>query len=126
MLEQPVPEGHPVEKMHSEAVCELSPWEGLTLEQFKEDCLPWVGPHTGAGEECEELSPEPEGVTETTCDELNAAPIPCPPAPLGRRRQGKLGVKLSLGRREEWGECVLRFSFHFSLPFSDFIGNKLN
>jgi len=29
-------------------------WEGLTLEKFMEDCLPCKGPHTGAGEECEE------------------------------------------------------------------------
>ena len=42
-----------------------SPWEGLTLEKFMEDCLSWEGSHTGAGEECEE-----EGLTETTCDEL--------------------------------------------------------
>ncbi|GAB0182549.1 hypothetical protein GRJ2_000720200 [Grus japonensis] len=31
--------------------------EGLTLEKFMEDCLLWEGPHTGAGEECEESSP---------------------------------------------------------------------
>ena len=31
-----------------------SPREGPTLEKFVEDSLPWVGPHAGAGEECEE------------------------------------------------------------------------
>jgi len=30
-----------------------SPWEGLMLEKSTEDCLLWVGPHAGAGEECE-------------------------------------------------------------------------
>jgi len=34
-----------------------SPWEGLTLEKFVENCLPCKGPHTGAGEDCEESSP---------------------------------------------------------------------
>ncbi|KAK4832494.1 hypothetical protein QYF61_023541 [Mycteria americana] len=41
-------------------------WEGLTLEKFMENCLSWKGPHTGAGEECEESSPEEEGAAETT------------------------------------------------------------
>ncbi|GAB0177897.1 EH domain-containing protein 4 [Grus japonensis] len=33
-----------------------SPWEGFMLK-LVEDCLLWEGPHTGAGEECEESSP---------------------------------------------------------------------
>jgi len=53
-------------------------------------------------EECEE-----EGAAET-CDELTATPIPHPPALLGWRRQRKLGVKVSLGRREGWGEGVFK------------------
>jgi len=57
-----------------------------------EDCLPWVGPHAGAGAECEE-----EGAAETMCDELTTTPIPRPPAPLGWRRWRKSGVKLSTG-----------------------------
>ena len=32
-------------------------WEGLTLEKLVEDCLPWEGPHAGAGAECEESFP---------------------------------------------------------------------
>ena len=35
-------------------------------------------------------------------------------------------MKLSLGRREEWGEPVLRFNFLFSLSYSDLIGDKFN
>lgn len=42
-----------------------------------EDCLVWVGPHTGAGKECEESSPEEEGA-EATYDELTTAPICLP------------------------------------------------
>jgi len=59
-----------------------SPWEGLTLEQFMEDCLPWEGPHKGVVAECEE-----EGAAETTCDKLTATPTPCPPVPLTGRRE---------------------------------------
>jgi len=56
-----------------------SPRKGLMLKKFMEDYLPWEGSHAGAGEECEESSPEEEGVAETTCDELSARPIPHPP-----------------------------------------------
>ncbi|KAK4817118.1 hypothetical protein QYF61_027981 [Mycteria americana] len=49
---------------------DCSLWRGPMLEKFVEDCLPWVGPHAGAGEECEESSPEEEGAAERTCDEL--------------------------------------------------------
>ena len=41
-------------------------WEGPTLE----DCLPWEGPHTGAGEECEK-----EGAAERMCNELIMTPV---------------------------------------------------
>ncbi|GAB0207963.1 hypothetical protein GRJ2_003262000 [Grus japonensis] len=58
-----------------------SPWEGPMLEKFVEDCLLWVGPHTGAREECEE-----EVLAEPTWDELTTTPILHPPVPLGRRR----------------------------------------
>ena len=61
--------------------------------------------------------PEEEGAAETTCDELTTTPIPNPPAPLGvGRRQRKSGVKLNLGRREGWGEGVLRFGFISHYP----------
>jgi len=46
-----------------------------------ENCLPWLGAHAGAGEECCE-----EGAAERTCDELTVATIPCPPAPLRAKR----------------------------------------
>jgi len=51
------------------------------LERFVENCLPWEGPYTGAGEECEE-----EGAAETKCDELTITPIPHPPVRLEGRR----------------------------------------
>jgi len=43
------------------------------------------------------------------CDELIATPVPRPPVPLRGRRERKLAVKLSAGRREGWGEDVLKF-----------------
>jgi len=43
------------------------------LEQFVENCLPWEGPHAGAGAEGEE-----SGVAETMCDELTTVPTPHP------------------------------------------------
>jgi len=58
-----------------------SPWEGLTMEKFMEDCLLWEGPHAGAREEREEKE-----VAETMCDELTIAPIPRRPVLLGGRR----------------------------------------
>ena len=58
--------------------------------------------------------PEEEGAAETY-DELTITPIPCPPAPL--RVEGReMGVKLSPGRREGWGEGVLRSSFISCYP----------
>lgn len=51
-----------------------------------EDCLLWEGSHSGVGEECEESSPEKEGATETTCDELTTVLIPHPPEPLREMR----------------------------------------
>ena len=74
-----------------------SPWEGLRLEKLAEDCLPWVGPHAGAGEGCEESSPEEEGAAETGSDELTATPIPRPPVLLEGEEGEKWGVKLSPG-----------------------------
>jgi len=70
--------------------------------------------------------PEVEGAAEITCDELTATPIPHPPAVLEGRRYRKLGVKLSLGRRQGWGEGALRFGFSFSLLYSNLIDNKLS
>ena len=43
------------------------------------------GTHSGAGEECEESSPE-EGVAEIKCDKLTAARIPHPCVPPEERR----------------------------------------
>jgi len=109
MLEQPVLEGlHPVgrthvgtirEEMgpvgrsHVEEVCgELSHERDLTLKQGKSVRSP---------------PPEEEGAAETTCDELTITPIPCPPAPLGGRRERKSGMKLSLGRGESLSSYFL-------------------
>jgi len=90
------------------------------LEQFVKDCLPRVGPHARAGEDCEE-----EGTAETTCDELTATHIPRPPVPLGENVEN-LGVKLRPARKEDCGEGVFKTWFYFSSSYSDLIGDKLN
>jgi len=77
-----------------------------------ENCLLWEGPHTGAGAECEEFSPEEEGAAETACDGLTTTSIPRSLALLGGGGREKSGVKLSLG----WGESILRFSFISQYP----------
>jgi len=59
------------------------------------------------GESVRSPHPEEEGEAETTCDELTATLIPCPPVlPGGREEVEKPRVKLSTGRREGWGEGV--------------------
>jgi len=70
--------------------------------------------------------PQEEGVAETTCDELTVTPIPHPPVLLAGGGHRETGLKLSPGRREGWGEGVLRLSFHFLLSYSDLIGDKIN
>jgi len=85
------------------------------LEQFLKNCLPWVGPHAGAGEECEE-----KGAAERMCDELS--PSHCTP---GVEEVENSGIKLSQGRREGWGGGVFEIWVYFSLCYSDFIGDKL-
>ena len=60
------------------------------------------------------------------CDELTATLIPRPRVLLWEEEVENLWVKLNPGRRERWREGVIRFSFYFSLSYSDWIGNKLN
>jgi len=60
---------------------DCTPCEGLSLEQLTENCLLWVGPRAGAGEESEE-----EGTTKTMSDELTTTSIPIPPVLLAGRR----------------------------------------
>jgi len=59
--------------------------------------------------------PEKEGVAEATCDELTTTPVSHLPALL-RGGGRETGVKLSLGRREGWGEGVLRSGFNSHYP----------
>ena len=41
-------------EVHGEEIPTCSPREGSTQERFMKDCIPWEGPHSGAGKECEE------------------------------------------------------------------------
>ena len=60
------------------------------------------------------LPPEEEGEAEKTC-EVTVTPIPHAPESLeGGSRE--MGLKLSPGRREGWGEGVLRYSFISHYP----------
>jgi len=54
--------------------------------------------------------PEEEGAAETACDELTAAPIPRPPAPLGGKRWGNRS-EVEARKKGGVGEGVLRFDF---------------
>ena len=49
---------------------------------------------------------EEKGAAETMCDELTVTPIPCQ----------EMGVKLSPGRRQGWGEGVSRSGFVSHYP----------
>ena len=125
-LEQSVPEGlHPVEgtphwsSLWRTAACgKDSGWRSSWRTVFH-----GRDPVLEQGKSVRSPSPEEEGTAETTCDELTAAPMPHPPAPLGKEAEN-LQVKLSLGRRERWGEGV-KIRFYFSLAYSDLSGNKL-
>lgn len=70
--------------------------------------------------------PEEEGPAETTWNGLTTDPIHCPFVLLWRRKDRKCDMNLRSGRREWCREGVIRFSFHFPLPYSGLIGNKLN
>jgi len=93
---------HPVGRTHAGEVCgELSTVRGtFMLEQ---------------GHSVKGLPPEEEGAAETMCDELTVIPIPIP-----LRRSGgggrEMGVKQSQGRRDGWGEGVLRSGFISHYP----------
>lgn len=66
------------------------------------DCLQWVSPYDGAREECEE-----EGRAQMECYELMATgPFSHPIAPLEVQEVKELGVMVSLGRKERWGEYI--------------------
>ena len=49
--------------------------------------------------------PEGQGAAETTRDELTLTPIPCPPAPLGQRRE-RNGSEAEPEKKGRWREGV--------------------
>ncbi|PKU42182.1 hypothetical protein llap_7510 [Limosa lapponica baueri] len=72
-------------------------WSSLLLKNctlWKDSCWrsSWMivscgrDPTLEQGKSVKNLSPEEEGAAETACDELIAAPIPCPPVLAGGRR----------------------------------------
>jgi len=101
----------PVGRTHVGEVCELSPVRAtFALEQVKS---------------VRSLPPEGQGVAETMCDELTVTPIPCPPVPLGGRRE-RNGSEAEPGKKAGvLGRCF-KIWIYFSLSYSDLIGGELN
>jgi len=92
----------PVGKTYIGEVCgELSPVRGTFMSE--------------QGKSVRSPPPEEEGATETACDGLTIIPIPCPPELLGGGGR-EMGMNLSPGRREGWGEGVLRPGFISHYP----------
>jgi len=77
------------------------------------------------GKNVRRLPPEGQGAAETTCDELTVTPIPCPPAPLGGRRE-RNGSKAEPGKKGGVGRRCLKIWIYFSLSYSDLIGDEFN
>ena len=117
-----------------EQIFTRSPWKGPTLGSSQRAAAHGKDSHWRSlwrtvsrerdltleqGKTVRSLPPEGQGAAETMCDELTITPIPHTPAPLGGGGGSETGVKLSLGRREGWGEAVLRSGFIFSLSYSD-------
>jgi len=69
--------------------------------------------------------PEEEGAAERACDELTAATIPHPPAPLGGRRE-RNGSEAEPGKKGWVGGRCFKIWIYFSLSSSDSIGDELN
>ncbi|KAK4831704.1 hypothetical protein QYF61_018756, partial [Mycteria americana] len=89
MLEQSVPEGlHPLERTHAGAVREeLQPVGRTHIGEVHGGLSPVGGTPRWSRGRVRSPPPEEEGAAETACDELTAAPIPRPPAPLAGRRK---------------------------------------
>lgn len=84
--------------MLAQFVKNCSLWEGPKKEKFVKYCVPWVGLHTGAGEEREE-----EGAVGTNYCNLTATCIPHPTllGGAGRRVEDEVepAKKEAVGRR---------------------------
>jgi len=64
------------------------------------------------GKSVRSLPCEEEGAAETTCDELTTAPIPCPPVPLGGRRQ-RNGSEAEPGKKGGVGGRCFKIWIYF-------------
>lgn len=86
-----------------------------------ENCLPWEGAQTGAGDGVGSPAPEEKGASQTRCDEQIWFSFLIP---LHHRGVQKSGVKSSLERREGWEEGVLRFGVLSHYPALILVCNK--
>lgn len=74
-------------------------WEGLTMENFMENCLSGEGLHTGAGKSVRSPASAEGEKAEITCDQLTVV---------------LRGKKLSPGKRVGGGKVFYDLFFHFS------------
>ena len=121
-LEQSVPEGlHPMERTHSEAAHEeLQPMGRTHVGVVHGGIFPMGGtPCWSLGGVWRGWSSR-DNVWWTDCNPLSLSSC----AIVGEQ-VGKSGLKMSPKRRERWREDIFKIWFHFSLPCSDLIGNKL-
>lgn len=89
-----------------------SPWEGLTLERFVENCPLWEGPLSGGrGEVLPLLSKWQQ------CDKLTTTPFTALCA-TGKRRE-RIRNRVKPGQMGEMGQGI--FKVYFSLPYPDMI-----
>ena len=106
-----------MERTHTGAVLEeLQPAGRTHIGELHGELSPVRGTFTlEPGQSVRNPPLKEDGAVETTCDELTTTPIP---VPLHRSGGGgrEMGVKLSLGTREGWGEGVLRPSFISHYP----------
>lgn len=89
------------------------------VEQFSKDCIPWEGPHTGAGDKYEK-----KGVAVMKSSQLTTMSLPPPPALL-QVWSRRFISEAEPGKKEGAGEkSVSRFFFH--CPTQLLSGNNLN
>jgi len=101
--------------MLGQFVKNCSLWEGLMLENFMEDCLLCVGPHSGAGEESEE-----EGAAGTMYDELTS------PCVIWGEKVEKIGNEAEPRKKGGVGRKCFKIWLYFLLHYSGLISNKIN
>ena len=104
-------EGRPAGRTHAREVCEeLQPAGGTHAGGVRAGLSPVGGTPRWSRGGVRSPPPEEEGAAETRCEEPTPTHIPCSPAPL-RGGGREFGSGVEPGRKDRWGEGVLRFAF---------------